>query len=74
MTKQLYPKVKKSLDHSHRRWRVDYNLTYDYYTDEFTLYYNTYLWMRWCVFYNVKIASWGGTAVLTDQDPGLNSP
>lgn len=71
MGKQLYPKVSKTKDTSHRRWKVDYNLTYDYYTDEFTLYYNKYLWMRLCVFYNVKIASWGGSAILTDQKKGV---
>lgn len=69
MTERLYPRPLKSKpDHSDRRWRVDYELIYDYGgSGKWTAYYATRAHAKLAAFWNVRIASWGGSAVLTDQ-------
>jgi hypothetical protein len=45
----------------HRRWHVAYDLIYDGGSARWEAYYRTYLGGRIAVWWNVNIASWGGT-------------
>jgi hypothetical protein len=52
-----------------RRWRVVYNLAYDGGgSGEWNGYYRTLMGARIAKWWNVHISSWGGTALLIDQD------
>lgn len=73
MAEQLYPKPKRDRDRSGLRWRVDYDLAYDFCSGEFSEYYATRLQAKIAAFWNVRIASWGGSATLIDQHAGKES-
>lgn len=70
MTK-LYPKPRreevrrlKQLYREKRKWRVEYDLNYDGGSSIWTGYYRTLIGAKLLAFYNIRIASWGGTADL----------
>lgn len=67
MAERLYPKPLKVKDTSDRRWRVDYDLFYDGGSGKWTGYYPTRALAKFAAFWNVRVGSWGGSAVLTDQ-------
>ena len=71
---QLYPSPSKQERAARRQakretfpFAVDYDLAYDGGGAAFTQYYRTRLAARWCAFWNVRIASWGGTAELREM-------
>ena len=65
---QLHPAPKQGRGSPNRRWRVDYDLAYDYGgSGKWSGYYHTRLLARIAAFWNTYVGSWGGTAVLFDQ-------
>lgn len=64
MDKQLYSWGRKQRDKSHRKWRVDYHLANDGGGGRWSGYYRTKFGAKVAAFWNVKFASWGGSAVL----------
>lgn len=75
MAEQLYPRRNKvPRDLSYRRWRVDYDLTYDGGSVEWTGYYSKLVQAKLAAFWNVRVSSWGGSAFLTDQHIPLDMP
>lgn len=67
MSEQLYPKERRKRDLSHRPWRIDYRLAYDGGGSSWTGYYNSRFTARLFAFWNVRFASWGGTAILSKK-------
>lgn len=67
--KQLYPRSRSKYrrDKSGRRWRVDYDLTYDGGGGSWSGYYRTKTGAKVSAWLNVYIKSWGGSAVLFQQ-------
>lgn len=67
---QIYPKKprKRGLDDSSRPWRVEYELAYDGGGGRWTGYYNSEDSARFFAWVEVKIKSWGGSAVLYKND------
>jgi hypothetical protein len=64
---QLYPRPKR--DKSHRRWRVEYDLAYDGGGSGYwQAYYSNKLFALVATWWNVHISSWGGSAILYDQE------
>ena len=61
-----YPRFQSKRDKSGRRFRVYYKLLYDGNYIEWIGYYNTKTGARLAIFWNRKIASWGGEALLRD--------
>lgn len=54
---------------SDRRWRVVYDLAYDFGgSGEWNGYYRTLMGARIAKWWNLHISAWGGTALLIDQD------
>ena len=69
MSKQLYPRPRREKDKSGRRWRVDYDLAYDGGgSGPFINYYRTRKGAKIAAFWNIHVSSWGGSAILTDQE------
>ena len=68
MSERLYPRPpRKRKDKSGRRYHVHYVLAYDGGAGEWTGYYRTKLGARIAAYWNYKVASWGGSADLTDM-------
>jgi hypothetical protein len=69
MTQQLYPKPpRKKKDKSGRRWRVDYDLIYDFGgSGTWSGYHRTKFGALVAAWYFKTLDSWGGTVLLTDQ-------
>lgn len=65
---QLYPRECPARDKSGRRWRVDYDLAYDGGGCRWSGYYRTRVGARVAAFWNFYVASWGGSAVLHEQE------
>lgn len=67
---QLYPRPpRKEKDHTDRQWHVYYDLTYDMGgSGPWCGYYRTRIGARIAAWWNVRIASWGGTALLIEND------
>lgn len=53
---------------SDRRWRVVYDLAYDGGGGYWNGYYRTLMGARIAKWWNLHISSWGGTALLIDQN------
>jgi hypothetical protein len=68
---QLYPREEepwwRRYPNPNRRWGVNYNLTYDGTSAEWTWYYRTKLSAHIFAWWHVYISSWGGSAVLFDN-------
>lgn len=64
-----FPRRRKRRVPTHRRFHVRYDLAYDGGGDTWTGYYHTPLIARLAIFYNMRIASYGGKAVLVDTRP-----
>ena len=63
-----YPKAKKPrLSAKIRKYRVAYDLAYDGGSSKWDGLYRTLVGARLAIFWNRKVASWGGTAVLYDR-------
>jgi hypothetical protein len=67
MSQQLYPRPVREKPPLFRRWRVDYDLAYDFHSGEWSGYYPTRPIARIAAWWNVHVSSWGGSAVLVDQ-------
>lgn len=65
---QLYPRPRRERDQSKRRWRVDYNLAYEDGGSYWSGYYHHKVLAMIATFWNVNLSSWGGTAILYDQE------
>lgn len=61
---KLYPRPRREKDLSPYLWMVEYDLAYDGGGSRWKGYYRAKWWAKVCAFYNVRIGSWGGTAVL----------
>lgn len=70
----MYPKPRRERDNSGKRWRVDYDLAYDGGGSRFSVYYSSKRVARYCAWWNVKIGSWGGTAILVDREAECSNP
>lgn len=62
---QLFPRPHR--DTSHRRWRVDYDCTYDGGSVNWSGYYHFKTLAVIASFWNCHISAWTGTAILHDQ-------
>lgn len=67
MGTRLYPRPRRHKDKSGRPWRVDYDLAYDGGGQSWSGFYRTIVGARIAAFWNVQVASWGGSAVLHRQ-------
>ena len=63
-----HPERASRRDESGRRWRVEYDLAYDGGGEEFTRWYHTEFGARVSIWWNRNISSWGGSAILIDQE------
>ena len=64
MSVEHFPKPKPVRDHSHRPWRVDYDLAYDGGGTTWTGYYRGRRRAILAIWWQRNVASWGGTADL----------
>ena len=67
MRKQLYPRPRHTRDKSTRPWHVDYELAYDGGGAQWVGHYRTKTGAHIAAWWNVHIASWGGSAILFDH-------
>lgn len=68
MSEQLFPRPRRTpKDKSGRRWRVKYDLTYEGGGGEWSGYYRSKTMSFVCAWFNVYVASYGGTAIRIDQ-------
>ena len=74
---QLYPpprrerrKARRQAKQEARPWAVRYDLAYDGGGSKWDGYYRTRFGAQLAAFWNVRIASWGGTAVLRENKAG----
>lgn len=78
MGETLYPQKAKRLDRElgkkMRTWRIEYDLIYDGGNGEWVGYYRTYIGARIAAYWNVWIASWGGSAELHHKYEYGNAP
>jgi len=65
---QLYPKHRIKKDKSNRKWRIEYDLAYDGGGEEWVGYYRTRLGAKISAFWNVHVSSWGGSAILINNE------
>lgn len=63
----VYPRPRKPRDHSHRPWHVRYDLAYDGGGSRWDGYYRTLWGAKIAMIWNVRVASWGGSAILNRQ-------
>lgn len=66
-TRKAEAKERRAERRWHRRWCVDYTLSYDGKTVGWMKFYRTELGARISAYWNVKVASDGGTAELVDR-------
>ena len=67
MREQLYPRSRKLKDKSGRPWHVDYDLGYERGRIAWVGHYRTERGARIAAFWYVRIAPWGGNAILFDK-------
>ena len=72
----VYPKPRRHRDHPDRPWRVHYALVHDGGGSSWSGHYRTSRGARMSIWWNMHVASWGGSAVLvrttapTRRSPG----
>lgn len=66
VSEKLYPKERPEKGMSRRRWRVDYDLAYDGGGSRWSDYYRTRFGAKVSAWLNVRLRSWGGSAILFD--------
>ncbi len=65
-----YPKAKRKRQHPERRYRVRYDLAYEGGGSQWDGYYRSLVGASVAIFYNMNIASYGGSAKLYDRRVG----